>query len=148
MYDQMVQAARSGVQNIAKGSQAAGTSKKTELKLTQVARASLEELLRDYEDFLRQRELAIWGKDDLRRSRVRELRPASVSQLHEMLATSKLWDGASAPERCANVMTALICQANFLLDHQIERQEKDFLDQGGFTERLYHMRKENRGSVR
>src|SRR5512138_284894 len=62
-HDQMVQAARSGVQNIAEGSQASGTSKKTELKLTNVARASLEELRRDYEDFLRQRELPMWKPD-------------------------------------------------------------------------------------
>lgn len=66
-HDQMVQAARSGVQNIAEGSQASGTSKKTELKLTNVARASLEELKLDYEDFLRQKELPLWHKDDPRR---------------------------------------------------------------------------------
>ena len=65
--DQMVQAARSGVQNIAEGSQASGTSKKTELKLTNVARASLEELRLDYEDFLRQRSLPLWATDDPRR---------------------------------------------------------------------------------
>lgn len=147
-HDQMVQAARSGVQNIAEGSQAAGTSKKTELKLTQVARASLEELLRDYEDFLRQRELPVWESDDSRRVLVRELRPQSIVQLHEMLASAELWGGVSAPERCANVMTALICQANYLLDRQIGRLEKDFLENGGFTERLYRMRKENRGPVR
>lgn len=67
-HDQMVQAARSGVQNIAEGSQAAGTSKKTELKLTNVARASLEELRLDYEDFLRQRGLPLWERKDPRRA--------------------------------------------------------------------------------
>lgn len=66
-HDQMVQAARSGVQNIAEGSQASGTSKKFELKLTNVARASLEELRLDYEDFLRQRGLPLWGRDDPRK---------------------------------------------------------------------------------
>jgi len=66
-HDQMVQAARSGVQNIAEGSQASGTSKKSELKLTNVARASLEELRLDYEDFLRQRGLPLWAEDDPRR---------------------------------------------------------------------------------
>jgi four helix bundle protein len=66
--DQMVQAARSGVQNIAEGSQASGTSKKTELKLTNVARASLEELKLDYEDFLRQRSLSLWERQDPRRA--------------------------------------------------------------------------------
>jgi four helix bundle protein len=67
-HDQMVQAARSGVQNIAEGSKASGTSKKTELKLTNVARASLEELRLDYEDFLRQRSLPLWTRDDPRRA--------------------------------------------------------------------------------
>src|SRR3989304_4506018 len=71
-HDQMVQAARSGVQNIAEGSQASGTSKKTELKLTNVARASLEELRLDYEDFLRQRKLPIWNRDDPRRQEMIE----------------------------------------------------------------------------
>src|SRR5512137_1171969 len=66
-HDQMVQAARSGVQNIAEGSQASGTSKKMEMKLTNVARASLEELNLDYEDFLRQRGLPIWERSDTRR---------------------------------------------------------------------------------
>lgn len=66
--DQMIQAARSGVQNIAEGSQASGTSKKTELKLTNVARASLEELRLDYEDFLRQRRLPVWSREDPRRA--------------------------------------------------------------------------------
>ena len=66
-HDQMVQAARSGVQNIAEGSQASGTSKKTELKLTNVARASLEELRLDYQDFLRQRGLPLWDRSDPRR---------------------------------------------------------------------------------
>jgi four helix bundle suffix protein len=67
-HDQMVQAARSGAQNIAEGSQASGTSKKTELKLTNVARASLEELRLDFEDFLRQRQLPLWARDDPRRA--------------------------------------------------------------------------------
>src|SRR5213083_3247606 len=74
-HDQMVQAARSGVQNIAEGSQAAGTSKKTELKLTNVARASLEELRLDYEDFLRQRGLAQWSRNDQRRAELVARRP-------------------------------------------------------------------------
>src|SRR5271163_3912436 len=76
--DQMVQAARSGVQNIAEGSQASGTSKKTELKLTSVARASLEELRLDYEDFLRQRALALWPREDARRAELIARRPATA----------------------------------------------------------------------
>src|SRR5437660_12770284 len=81
--DQMVQAARSGVQNIAEGSQASGTSKKTELKLTNVARASLEELRLDYEDFLRHRGLAQWPRDDARRAELIARRPATADDVAE-----------------------------------------------------------------
>lgn len=80
-HDQMVQAARSGVQNIAEGSQASGTSKKTELKLTNVARASLEELRLDYEDFLRQRGLPIWDRDDPRRQELINRRCATAEDV-------------------------------------------------------------------
>lgn len=80
-HDQMVQAARSGVQNIAEGSQASGTSKKMEIKLTNVARASLEELRRDYEDFLRQRGLPIWARTDPRRQGLIDRRPATVDDV-------------------------------------------------------------------
>src|SRR6266704_4489779 len=81
--DQMVQAARSGVQNIAEGSQASGTSKKTELKLTNVARASLEELRLDYEDYLRQRGLAQWPREDARRAELIARRPATADDVAE-----------------------------------------------------------------
>lgn len=81
--DQMVQAARSGVQNIAEGSQASGTSKKTELKLTNVARASLEELKLDYEDFLRQKGLPKWEKEDPRRQDLIDIRPSSAEEVAE-----------------------------------------------------------------
>src|SRR5437660_12128415 len=77
-HDQMVQAARSGVQNIAEGSQASGTSKKMELKLTNVAHSSLEELRLDYEDFLRHRGLAQWPRDDARRAELIARRPATA----------------------------------------------------------------------
>src|SRR5438105_5884140 len=82
-HDQMVQAARSGVQNIAEGSQASGTSKKFELKLTSVARASLEELKLDYEDFLRQRGLAEWPRDDARRPALIDRRPKTADDVAE-----------------------------------------------------------------
>src|ERR1035438_7757169 len=82
-HDQMVQAARSGVQNIAEGSQASGTSKKMELKLTNVARASLEELRLDYEDFLRQRRLAQWPREDARRAQLIARRPATAEAVAE-----------------------------------------------------------------
>jgi len=88
-HDQMVQAARSGVQNIAEGSQASGTSKKTELKLTNVARASLEELRLDYEDFLRQRGLPIWNREDSRRAELIAQRPATADAVAEWVKEVK-----------------------------------------------------------
>jgi len=138
-HDQMVQAARSGKQNIAEGCQASGTSKKTELKLINVARASLEELLLDYEDFLRQKGLPQWGKDD---SRVKEIRGLAYRSNRSYKTYLTYWTGAEA---AANVMICLINQGNFLLDRQLKSLEKDFLNNGGFTERLYWQRKNRRG---
>lgn len=134
-YDQMVQAARSGRQNIAEGTQASGTSKKTELKLIGVARASLEELLLDYEDFLRQRGLALWQKDDPRAKAVREL-SYKTNRTYE---TYKSY--LTEPEKAANCAICLIHQANFLLDRQLKALEQSFLKTGGFTEKLYRARK-------
>lgn len=154
--DQMVQAARSGVQNIAEGSLASGTSKKTELKLTNVARASLEELRLDYEDFLRHRRLNLWGVKDRRVARVRSARPADLAALRAIGAAlvSEMSDksdgaGRSDKSKCkaevaANLALVLICQACALLDRQIERLARNFVDEGGFTERLYRIRSENR----
>ncbi len=134
-YDQMVQAARSGKQNIAEGCQASGTSKKTELKLIGIARASLEELLLDYEDFLRQRNLSRWAKDCAQASAVRAL-------AYKTDKSNKTYSSYfSEPETAANAMICLIHQANYLLDQQLRALEKDFLEQGGFTERLYRERK-------
>ena len=134
MTDQMVQAARSGRQNIAEGCQASGTSKKTELKLIGVARASLEELLLDYEDFLRQNSLPIWGKED---RRVREIRKLAY-RTDRTNMTYRIYLGN--PENFANCLICLIHQANFLLDRQLGALEKSFLEEGGFTERLYKKR--------
>lgn len=136
--DQMVQAARSGRQNIAEGSRASGTSKKTELKLTNVARASLEELLLDYEDFLRQRNLKIWTKDFPEAKKVRNLCYNTSYQSY----SSYLSDSESA----ANMLICLIHQTNYLLDQQIKKLSEDFLRQGGFTERLHQKRSEFRRS--
>src|SRR5271169_4552652 len=86
-HDQMIQAARSGVQNIAEGSKASGTSKKTELKLTNVARASLEELRLDYEDFLRHRDLPLWQKEDPRRAALIARRCATAAAVAEWIQT-------------------------------------------------------------
>jgi four helix bundle suffix protein len=141
-HDQMVQAARSGKQNIAEGSMASGTSKKTELKLVGVARASLEELLLDYQDFLRQRKLSIWGKGDCRARRIRNL--AYVND--RSYTTYRTYVERQTPEVAANTLICLIHQANYLLDRQLRQLEKQFLEQGGFTERLYQTRVKARRS--
>jgi four helix bundle suffix protein len=134
-HDQMVQAARSGVQNIAEGSLAAATSKKTELKLTSVARASLGELLLDYEDYLRQRKLHQWKKDDVESTKIRK-------ELADRSDTTDWSDKTEAD--FANTMICLINQASYLLWQQMKRLEQDFIKEGGFTERLYNVRKSAR----
>jgi restriction system protein len=139
-HDQMVQAARSGRQNIAEGSQASGTSKKFELKLIGVARASLEELLLDYEDFLRQRGLVLWGKDHPTAQMVRRL----AYEKNRTYLTYRPYLESSSPETAANTVICLIHQTNYLLDQQLRQLEKAFLQEGGFTERLYHARKRRR----
>lgn len=159
--DQMVQAARSGVQNIAEGSLASGTSKKTELKLTSVARASLGELIRDYEDYLRQNNLAIWDKDAPKVKAMRARlagkikKPSDQSDQSDKSGRSDVFDEPlcaalrvleTVPaEVAANIMLCLTHQATFLLARQMERLESDFVENGGFTERLYQYRKEHRG---
>jgi four helix bundle suffix protein len=139
-HDQMVQAARSGKQNIAEGSMASGTSKKTELKLIGVARASLEELLLDFQDFLRQKSLPLWGKDHEQARKIRAL----AHEKNRSYTTYKPYVEASPPEIAANTIICLIHQANYLLDRQLRSLEKDFLEEGGFTERLYHARSQAR----
>jgi restriction system protein len=139
-HDQMVQAARSGRQNIAEGSQASGTSKKFELKLVGVARASLEELLLDYEDFLRQRGLVLWGKDHATAQVVRRM----AYEKNGTYLTYKPYVESSSPEIAANTVICLIHQTNYLLDQQLRQLEKAFLQEGGFTERLYQARKRRR----
>jgi four helix bundle suffix protein len=141
-HDQMVQAARSGKQNIAEGSMASGTSKKFELKLVGVARASLEELLLDYQDFLRQRNLPLWGKDDFKAQRIRKLAYAS----DRSYKTYRTYIEGATAEVAANALICLIHQTNFLLDQQLRQLEKQFLDQGGFTEKLYGARQSARRS--
>ena len=116
-HDQIVQAARSGVQNIAEGSMASATSKKTELKLTGVARASLEELLLDYEDFLRQRGLRLWPKDSPEARAVRERMRASDK--FDRSDESDRSDKSDNPEVATNTMICLIHQATYLLRRQL-----------------------------
>src|SRR5215472_11314103 len=168
-HDQMVQAARSGVQNIAEGSQAAGTSKKTELKLTNVARASLEELRLDYEDFLRQRGLPLWDRNDPRRAELIARRCATAEAVAEWVRENHGLHGrgglsgpneqlvksttstksmkstpSTFPELAANAALILIAVACSLLDRQLTAQAAAFEREGGFTERLYRVRKNSR----
>lgn len=138
--DQMIQSARSGKQNILEGSKAALTSKETEIKLTSVARASLEELLADYRDYLRVRDHAIWDKESKEAQYVRQLgrkTPHTFELYREFLETRP-------PEVIANIAICLIHQANFLLDQQLRALEKDFLNQGGLRERMFQARLQHR----
>jgi restriction system protein len=135
-HDQMVQAARSGKQNIVEGSMASGTSRKIELKLVGIARASLEELLIDYQDFLRQRGLSLWDKEHPGARGVRKL--AYIK--NKSYKTYKTYIEDSSPEVAANAIICLVHQASYLLDQQLRQLEKRFLKEGGFTERLYKMR--------
>jgi restriction system protein len=137
----MVQAARSGKQNIAEGSQASGTSKKIELKLVGIARASLEELLLDYQDFLRQRGLPLWGKEHPKAQKIRKL----AYDKNRSYLTYRTYIENSTPEIAANTLICLVHQANYLLDQLLRQLEQQFLEKGGFTEKLYHTRKKTRG---
>jgi len=172
-HDQMVQAARSGVQNIAEGSQASGTSKKFELKLTSVARASLEELKLDYEDFLRQKRLSVWEKDEPLRQElvdkkfenaddvVRWIKEKSLDRGNgqngqnrqsgqenigkpSIESTKSTLSNEAVKSIAANSILVLISVACFLLDRQIARLAEDFEKDGGFTERLYRVRSAKR----
>ena len=139
--DQMVQAARSGKQNIAEGCKAATTSTETEIKLTNVARASLEELLVDYEDFLRVRDMRKWDKDSKEALYVRKLgkqKPMTFELFREFCETRQA-------DVIANIAICLIHQTNYLLDQLIKRLEKDFVEKGGLRERMTKARLDHRG---
>lgn len=134
--DQMIQSARSGKQNILEGSKAALTSKETEIKLTSVGRASLEELLADYRDYLRVRDHAIWDKESREAQYVRKLgrkKPQNYELYREFVETRP-------PGVVANIAICLIHQTNYLLDQQLRHLEKDFLEQGGLRERMFQAR--------
>ena len=160
-HDQMVQAARSGKQNIAEGSKASGTSKKTELKLTNVARASLEELRLDYEDYLRERGLEQWSRQDSRRDELIAKRCATAEEVADWVrelhgrhgqnghcgpsTKSTRSTRATYRELAANAALVLIAVACSLLDRQIASLAAAFVENGGFTERLYRVRSQRRG---
>lgn len=172
-HDQMVQAARSGVQNIAEGSQASATSKKMELKLTQVARASLEELKLDYEDFLRQRGLAQWQRQNPLRQALIDRRFETADEVARWVVEAAKSGGPNGqfgqggqdsemstlstrstsstelyPELSANAALTLLAVACALLDRQVSRLAADFENEGGFTERLYRVRTAKRRTQR
>lgn len=137
--DQMVQAARSGKQNIAEGSKASITSTEMELKLTNVARASLEELLLDYQDFLRVRDFPLWEKNSKEALYVRKL-GKTENESYQTYQTYRTYMETRPPEVLANIAICLIHQANYLLDQQIRRLEKDFLEKGGLRENMTRAR--------
>ncbi len=143
-HDQMVQAARSGVQNIAEGSQASGTSKKTEIKLTNVARASLEELLLDYEDFLRQNRLTLWKDFDPRRAELVNQRFFNADKVARWVHNVHLRDKEPIPQIAANALLILVSIACNLLNRQLTTLADDFTNNGGITERLYRVRSQAR----
>jgi restriction system protein len=154
--DQMVQAVRSGRQNIAEGSRASAASSQTELRLVNVARASLDELLLDFEDFLRQRGLPQWEKNDDRALAVRAVGKQERTDLTDPSDQTdrsdfkdySTWLLHDDPAVVANAIICLIHQANYLLDRQIAGLERQFIQEGGYTERLAAARLEERGRRR
>ena len=141
--DQMVQAARSGKQNIAEGSAASSTSKETEIKLKNVAKASSLELLTDYEDYLRTRNHRQWEEDSIEVKKMRELcRKHNNSAFYMNLIETR------PPETIANIAICLIKQNDYMMFKMLKSLEKEFLTEGGFRERLTKMRIEERNKNR
>ncbi len=134
--DQMVQAARSGKQNIVEGSKISGTSKEAEIKLINVARGSLEELLEDYRDFLRVRDLRLWAKSSREALFVRKL----GARRDTSYKTYRTYIETRSPEVVANILICLIHQTNYLLDQLLRQLEKDFRAEGGLRERMSRAR--------
>jgi four helix bundle suffix protein len=142
--DQMVQAARSGKKNVLEGSKAGKTSAEMEIKLTNVARASLEELLDDYADYLRLRDLRVWDKNDKEALFVRKLgrqEPQKFEIYRDFVETRP-------GEVVANIGLCLTHQANYLIDRQLEHLGKEFLAKGGLRERMTRLRIEARNEMR
>ena len=136
-FDQMVQAARSGKQNIIEGCAASATSSKTEIKLINVAKASLQELLEDYEDYLKTRNHRQWEEGSAELEAMRELgKQHNNAEFFMGLAETR------PPETIANMCIVLIKQADYLLYKQLQRLSENFVKDGGFSERMYRIRKE------
>ena len=143
-FDQMVQATRSGKQNIVEGSKLSGTSKEAEIKLLNVSRSSLEELLEAYRDFLRNRKLSLWTKNSREALFVRRL----AKKENVSYETYETHIETRSPEIVANILICLIHQTNYLLDQLIRKLEKDFLAQGGLRERMTRARLATRARQR
>ncbi len=141
--DQMIQAARSGKQNIIEGSMASGTSTESEIKLIGVARAGLEELLEDYRDYLRTHNQQLWQKDEPRTLKLRAI-AKNRSNTYE---TYKPYIDSDDTELICNLMISLIHQTNYLLDRQLLALEKQFLEKGGLRERMRNARKKARSEI-
>jgi len=135
-HDQMIQAARSGKQNISEGSQASGASKETEIKLTSVARSSQQELLEDYRDFMRSRGIEEWTTEHPYVRRLRQLNRTPNANYDTFRKGIEHLD----PAICANVIVGLIKVTSYLLDQQLRRLEQDFLKEGGLRERMTRAR--------
>lgn len=142
-HDQMIQAARSGKQNIVEGSMASATSKEGEIKLTNVARASLEELLEDFRDFLRGRKIAEWTRDHPYTRRLRELNRTPGATYETFRKGIENPD----PAVSANVIIGLIRVTSFLLDRQLRHLEKAFVEEGGLRERMTRARLRERAKT-
>lgn len=142
--DQMIQAARSGKQNILEGSQASGTSREIEIKLVNVARASLEELLEDYRDYLRVRGHQLWDKNSREALFVRKIGSAKDVSYE----TYRTYLETRPAEIAANIIICVIHQTNYLLDQQLRRLEQDFLEKGGLKENMFRARLEKRDNQR
>jgi len=140
--DQMIQAARSGKQNIIEGSSASVISSETEIKLLGVARASLEELLEDYRDYLRVHQLPLWKKDDPRIVPIRQL----AKQKNKSYETYKTYLPSNNAELFCNAMISLIHQTNYLLDRQLKSLADSFAEKGGLRERMYNARVNSRNA--
>jgi four helix bundle suffix protein len=140
-HDQMVQAARSGYQNIAEGSEDSATSKKLEMNLTNVARSSLDEARKDYIKHLARRGLKRWMESDPLFAEARNLRPKTVVEAAAWV--NRTGSGQPVEERAANLGAILAAQAHWLTERLMDRQARDFEDGGGFSERLYRARTRN-----
>ncbi|TWU07492.1 four helix bundle suffix domain-containing protein [Stieleria varia] len=141
--DQMIQAARSGKQNIIEGSMASGTSKETEIKLTNVARASLEELLEDYRDHLRSQDAELWDKNSKEALFVRRM-GRRTDGTEETYATYRPYVESRPSTVVANIAICLVHQTNYLLDQQIRQLETAFMSEGGMRERMHRARLKSR----